>query len=89
MSLNDPIIDEIHEFRAQHAMAFDYNIRTIVRDLIRRQEDAIARGKEFVRSPGKKCKPGFRYTPEVSTITKPLIEAPQLGSGGTPSPQSP
>jgi hypothetical protein len=89
MSLNDPIVDEIHEFRAQHAMAFDHNIRTIVSDLIRRQEDAKAHGKEFVRSPGKKCKPGLRYTPEESAISKPLIDAPHLGSGGTPSPQSP
>jgi hypothetical protein len=65
MPFNDPIVDEIHKFRAEHAAAFDYDVRAIVRDLIRQQEEAKARGKHFVKSPGKRCKPGLRYTPII------------------------
>jgi hypothetical protein len=63
MSLSDPIVDEIHASRAEHAEAFDYDVRAIVRELIREQDDAKCQGKVFLRLPGKRCKPGLRYTP--------------------------
>ena len=91
MSFSDPIVDEIHKFRAQHAATFDHDVRSIVRDLVRQQDAAKARGKQFVKLPSKRCKPGLRYTPiaEETLQSAPPIEMPPLTSDGTSSAPSP
>ncbi|MEX2171660.1 MAG: hypothetical protein WD851_20240 [Pirellulales bacterium] len=79
MSLDDPIIEEIYEFRAEHAAMFNHDVRAIVRDFIRQQEEAKAQGKKFVKTPAKLCKPGLRYTSieeEVPIIVPPIDALP-------------
>ena len=91
MSLNDPIVDEIHKFRNQHAAMFGHDVWAIVGDLIRQQEEAKVYGKQFTKSPGKRCNPGLRYTPiaeEMPTATPPTDTFP-LTSDGTSAPHSP
>ncbi len=34
----DPIVEEIHKIRQEHAAKFDYDLRAIVRDYQRRQK---------------------------------------------------
>lgn len=36
---NDPIIDEIHKFRDQHASKFDYDMRRIFEDLKKQEKE--------------------------------------------------
>ena len=89
MSLRDPIVDTIHEFRAEHAAAFNYDVGAIVRDLVLQQEEAKAHGRQFVSLPGKKCKPGLRYTPiEETPVAQPTSTLP-LAPNSTPSTQTP
>ena len=42
----DPIIEEVREIRQQHAKQFNYDLRAIVDDLRRRQEQS---GRTYVR----------------------------------------
>jgi len=46
---NDPIIEEIHQIRAEHAAQFNYDLAAIVKDLRKKEQQS---GKKFVsRSP--------------------------------------
>jgi hypothetical protein len=84
MPLHDPIVDEIRAFRAEHAASFGYDVEAIIRDLIRQQDDARTQGKEFVKSAGKKCKPGLCYTPldEETPVALP-VDMPTTASDST------
>jgi hypothetical protein len=44
----DPIIEEIHQIRAEHAAQFNYDLPAIVNDLRRREKQS---GKKFVSLP--------------------------------------
>lgn len=79
MDQSDPIIDEIHDFRAQHAAKFGYDVKSIVADFIRQQDEAKALGKKFINTPGKRCKPGLRYTSmeeDIPSIAPPIKMLP-------------
>jgi len=45
---NDPIIEEIHQIRAEHAAQFNYNLTAIVEDLRKKERQS---GKKFVSCP--------------------------------------
>ena len=45
---NDPIIEEIHQIRAEHAAQFNYDLAAIVRDLRKKE---LRSGKKFVSRP--------------------------------------
>lgn len=51
----DPIIEEIHAAREQHARAFNYDIDTIVEDLKRRQEKS---GRKTISFPHRRISMG-------------------------------
>jgi len=44
----DPIVEEIHQIRAEHAAQFNYNLAAIVRDLRKKE---LQSGKKFVSRP--------------------------------------
>ncbi len=45
---NDPIIEEIHQIRAEHAAQFNYDLAAIVKDLRKKEQQS---GKKFVSRP--------------------------------------
>ena len=49
----DPIVEEIHRIREEHAASFDYDIHRIFEDL---REQQRASGKEYVTLPPKRIK---------------------------------
>ncbi|MFQ5629774.1 MAG: hypothetical protein ACE5I1_13500 [bacterium] len=44
----DPIIEEIHQIRAEHAAQYDYDLATIVKNL---QQQELQSDKKFVSFP--------------------------------------
>ncbi len=50
MERPDPIIDEIHRFREEHAAKFNYDLKKIAED-IRRQAKKIAPNAKRISSP--------------------------------------
>ena len=45
---SDPIIEEIHQIRADHAARFNYDLAAIVEDLKKQEQQS---GKKFVSLP--------------------------------------
>jgi len=45
---NDPIIEEIHQIRAEHAAQFNYDLAAIVKDLRKKEQQS---GKKFFSRP--------------------------------------
>jgi hypothetical protein len=50
--LKDPIIEEIHKIREEHAKKFNYNLSAIFSDL---KEQEKKSGKKFVSLPVKRA----------------------------------
>jgi len=50
--LTDPIIEEIHKIREEHARKFNYNLSAIFSDL---KEQEKKSGKKFVSLPVKRA----------------------------------
>ena len=46
---NDPIIDEIHKYREEHAAKFDFNIRKIVEYYKRQQKQSKHKIVNFIK----------------------------------------
>lgn len=47
----DPIVEEIHKFREEHAKKFDYNLEAIFKDLKERERKS---GRKFISLPIKR-----------------------------------
>ena len=47
----DPIVEEIHEWRAEYAAKFNYDLKAMGEDIRQRQ---AASGRKFVRLPPRK-----------------------------------
>ncbi len=45
---SDPIIEEIHQFRADHAAQFNYDLAAIVEDIKKQEKQS---GKKFISLP--------------------------------------
>lgn len=53
----DPIVEEIHRIREEHAKKFDYDPRAIYLDIKRREKEARKRGIKFVTLKPRGTKP--------------------------------
>jgi hypothetical protein len=49
--MNDPIVEEVRQVRAEHAERFNYDLKAIFADLRKQQE---ASGREFVTFPARR-----------------------------------
>ena len=49
----DPIIDEIHKYREEHAAKFNYDIRKIVEYYMNRQKQSNKKIVNFIKSKNK------------------------------------
>ena len=45
----DPIIDEIHKYREEHAAEFNYNIRKVVEYYMKRQKQSNKKIVNFIK----------------------------------------
>lgn len=57
MSYEDPIIEEIHRYRREHAEKFDYDLDAMFADLLKRQEELKKQGYKFVKLPPRRIPP--------------------------------
>ena len=57
----DPIVEEIHKIRQEHAAKFNYDLRAIVRDYQRRQKLSGKKIVSFIRKNGHNVAPTERY----------------------------
>jgi len=55
--MRDPIVEELHRYREEHARKFNYDIDAICNDLQAMQQ---ARGLKVVRLPPKRIEPKGR-----------------------------
>ena len=62
----DPIVEEVRAARQKHAAKFDYNLKKIVRNLRKRQENA---GRESVSFPPK-CRKKMDIEKTISELRK-------------------
>ena len=51
--MKDPIVEEIHKHRKEHAKQFDNDPKKIFADILAGQEEMKKQGKEFVKLPPK------------------------------------
>ena len=54
MTDEDPIIEEIHRIRRQHAEQFDYDPDAIFRDIKAKEQAAMAAGVKFISMPPRR-----------------------------------
>ncbi len=54
---DDPILQEIRRIREEHAAAFGYDVRAMLRDLKEKQREDEARGLKYVRLAPKRLDP--------------------------------
>jgi len=57
----DPIVEEIHKIRQEHAAKFNYDLRAIVRDYQRRQKLSGKKIVSFTRKSEHPVAPTERY----------------------------
>ena len=73
--MNDPIVDEIRQYRDAHAARFNYDLKAIYEDIKRREKERDERtGRKFVSYPPRRIEP--RATPAVAV--PPLAGDPTL-----------
>ena len=53
----DPIVDEIHRIREEHAAKFDYDLDRIVEDIKKHEDEERAKGRVFVTLEPRRPKP--------------------------------
>lgn len=77
----DPIVDEIHELRAEHAEQFNYDLSAIVEDLKRQEQKS---GKRFVSFPPRlvsaQVKAGSKATRIQPKVSEHLLVLRDSGS---------
>jgi hypothetical protein len=61
---SDPIIEEIHQFRADHAARFNYELAAIVEDLKKQEKQS---GKTFVSLPPRLLPSEDAHIPNAAT----------------------
>ena len=54
--MKDPIIEELHRIRAEHAAEFNHDLHAMIKDLQRSEALSRARGVKFVSPPPKRKK---------------------------------
>ena len=65
----DDILQEIRDFRDAYAKRFGYNIRALVQDLKKREEESKADGRRFVSFPPRMARvPDDQVKPTVIAI---------------------
>jgi hypothetical protein len=57
----DPIVEEIHKIRQEHAAKFGYDLRAIVRDYQRRQELSGKKIVSFIKTKEQETARTERY----------------------------
>ena len=49
--MNDPIVDEVRQARAEHAERFSYDLKAIFADIRKQQQES---GRDYVSFPAKR-----------------------------------
>jgi hypothetical protein len=71
---NDPVIEEIHKLRAEHAARFNYDLSAIVEDLKREEQKS---GKKFVSLPPRQVIADIKAKPRA-TKARPMVSEQPL-----------
>jgi hypothetical protein len=61
---SDPIVEEIHQIRADHAARFNYDLAAIVEDIKKQEKQS---GKKFVSFPPRLLPVGEAQIPNATT----------------------
>ena len=59
--MNDPIVEEVRQARAEHAKKFDYDLKAIFADIRKQQRES---GRDYVSFPAKRIPVSSQEAPD-------------------------
>ena len=80
--MNDPIVDEIRQYRDAHAARFNYDLKAIYEDIKRREKEREEKtGCKFVSYPPRRVEPS--PAPKAGAPPAPMAANTPLPEGTT------